>query len=99
MKEMKNRFKELIGESVKDGSSPILSEEFVTNEKLAKTLSEQREVNKKESKLIKESIESKAKKEKEAIEEGWEDENDVISEGEDVIFELTFLNESEDKTK
>jgi len=97
MKELKNRFKELIGESIKEGSSPILSEEFVTNEKLAKTLSEQREANNKEAKLIKESVEAKDKEEKETIEEGWEDDKGIISEGDDVVFELTFLNESEDK--
>lgn len=90
-KKTRNRFKQLIGESIAEDRKPLLSSENVTDEKLADRLSES-EVSRDEAKTI---IEAEEKE----ISEGWEDKSEdvTLNESEDTIYNLDFLNENEDK--
>ena len=87
-KKTSNRFKQLIGESIAEDKKPLLSSENVTDEKLADRLSES-EAKKSEDKSLKESTEKE-------LSEGWDESEDVISESEDTVYNLDFLNENED---
>jgi len=113
-KNLKNRLKQLIGESFAEDRQPLLSSENVTDEKLADQLSEI-EAKKAEVKTL-------AEMEEQELSEGWDESEEIVSEGdgeegicdhkegetcpncepalnesEDTVFDLSFLNEKEEK--
>jgi len=73
-KNLKNRFKQLIGESIAEDKQPLLSSANVTDEKVADQLSEI-EAKKKETLTL-------AEAESKELSEGW-DEEEVVSENQE----------------
>ena len=101
-KKLSNRFKQLIGESIAEDKKPLLSSENVTDESLADRLAE--------SEATKAEKEAEIAAEEKSLNEGWEiEEVEVISENEDndkevlsestedTVYDLSFLNEGEEK--
>lgn len=102
-KNLSNRFKQLIGESIAEDKKPLLSSDNVTDEQLAETLAKI-EAEKADKKALNEAAEKE-------FSEGWDEETEVLSEGtekkdsellsegteEDTVYDLSFLNESEEK--
>ena len=88
-KQESNRFRELLQLEIKANTKPILSESFVTDDKMADFLSE------------KEKKQQKKTKEKEDIDkfinESWENKKEILSENkktkkEVTVFDLDFLD-------
>ncbi len=78
-KNLSNRFKQLIGESIAEDKKPLLSSENVTDEKLADRLAESEAAKMK-------AVES-YKNEMEELSEGWDEGEEMKSESEDMISE------------
>jgi len=105
-KKTSERFKQLIGESKTEDKMPLMSEGFVTDDKLATYLSEKesKESDAEKLRVINEnfdkelealSVISEVKTTKKPV--ITESKKAVVTESDDETYELDFLNEDEEK--